>query len=125
MSPLTVEPQNGMPFMGDMQPYGIHGLPYVTGPQNGFPSSMDSMAAGQHYSMDSTASGQHYSMDSTAGGQQHFSIGSSGFVPLPPYMPPSRQDAALSIEGVHQRFGNRMGPFTDTANVETEPCKLF
>jgi hypothetical protein len=72
MSPFTVGPQNGFPSsLEDMSQYGMHGLPYMTGLQNGHSSSMDSTPGGQ-YPMGTMSGGQQSnssSMDSTFGGQ--------------------------------------------------------
>jgi hypothetical protein len=72
MSPFTVGPHNGFPSsLEDMSQYGMHGLPYMTGLQNGHSSSMDSTPGGQ-YPMGTMSGGQQSnssSMDSTFGGQ--------------------------------------------------------
>ena len=80
MSPLSGTPQDGMPSLSDMQQYGMHGLPFTTGPQNGHVSSMDSTPGGQH------------SMDST------------GWPLLPPYPFQNSGQEPLTIDGIHQRL---------------------
>jgi hypothetical protein len=107
MSPLTGEPEYGMSFMGDLPQYGMAGLPFTTGPQNGHSSSMDSTPGGFQYSSDAR------------------------FPLLPPYVPPATRDA-LSMEGIYQRFGDiartadglpRMAGEATPPN--NNPCKLI
>ena len=87
-----------MPSMGDMQQYGMHGLPFTTGPQIGHVSSMTSTPGGQH------------SMDST------------GWPLLPPYpFQNSGQDEALTIDGIHQRFRG----LETTGSIDSNSCKLI
>lgn len=95
MSPLTGEPQYGMSSNGDMSQYGMHGLPYMSGPQNG----------------------QSSSVDSTFGGDQ--SMGAPGFPVLPPYIPPGAP-GFLSIEEINQRYYNARD-----SSVANNPCKLM
>lgn len=87
-----------MPSMGNMQQYGMHGLPFTTGPQIGHVSSMTSTPGGQH------------SMDST------------GWPLLPPYpFQNSGQDEALTIDGIHQRFRG----LETTGSIDSNSCKLI
>ena len=95
MSPLTGGPQYGMSSNGDMSQYGMHGLPYISGPQNGHSSSVDS----------------------TFGGDQ--SMGAPGFPVLPPYIPPGAP-GFLSMDEINERFG-----YHRDSSVATNPCKLM
>lgn len=97
MSPFTVTPQDGMPSMGDMQQYGMHGLPFTSSPQNEHVPSMDSTAGGQH------------SMDST------------GWPLLPPYPFQNGGQETLTIDGIHHRFRG----LTTMASIETNYRKLI
>lgn len=109
MSPLTGGPQYGMSFMSDLPQYGMAGLPFSTGPQNGHSSSMDSTPPTFQYQSD------------------------AGFPLLPPYVPrANRTQDALSTEGMYQRFGdiarNADGlPLMagEVTNPNNNPCKLI
>jgi hypothetical protein len=98
-----------MPFMSDLPQYGMAGLPFSTGPQNGHSSSMDSTPPTFQYQSD------------------------AGFPLLPPYVPrASRTQDALSTEGMYQRFGdiarNADGlPLMagEVTNPNNNPCKLI
>lgn len=86
MSPLTGGPQYGMSSNGDMSQYGMHGLPYMPGPQNGHSSSVDSTFGGYQ----------------SMGGTENFPL-------LPPYEPASAQQP-MSVDEMHQRFGRWARP---------------
>ncbi|GAB7330683.1 hypothetical protein MBLNU13_g02246t2 [Cladosporium sp. NU13] len=96
MSPFTVTPQDGMPSMSEGQQYGMHGLPFTSGLQNGHVSSMDSTVGGQH------------SMDST------------GWPLLPPYPFQNGGQEALTIDGIHHRFRG----LTTMASIETNSHEI-
>ena len=96
LSPLSGTPQDVMPSLSDMQQYGMHGLPFTTGPQNGHVSSMDSTPGGQH------------SMDST------------GWPLLPPYPFQNSGQEPLTIDGIHQRLRG----ISTMASIDTNSGKL-
>lgn len=85
-----------MPSMSDMQQYGMHGLPFTSGPQNGHVSSMDSTPGGQH------------SMDSTE------------WPLLPPYPFQNSGQEPLTIDGIHQRLRG----LSTTASIDTNSRKF-
>jgi hypothetical protein len=107
ISPSTGGPQYGMSFMSDLPQYGMTGLPFSTGPQNGHSSSMDSNPRTFQYSSD------------------------AGFPLLPPYVPRAAQDV-LSTEGLHQSFGDIARTADslplmagEVTNSNNNPCKLI
>lgn len=110
MSPLTGGPQYGMSFMSDLPQYGMAGLPFSTGPQNGHSSSMDSTPPTFQYQSD------------------------AGFPLLPPYVPrASRTQDALSTEGMYRRLSDLIARNADglplmageVTNPNNNPCKLI
>ena len=120
MSPLTGGPQYGMPFMGDMSQYGMAGLPFTTGPQNGHSSSMDSTPGAGQYSTGRWPGAIQYATEN------------DGFPLLPPFVPAaSRAQDALSTEGIYQRFGeiartaDGLPPMAHELTNPTSTCKLI
>lgn len=85
-----------MPSMSDIQQYGMHGLPFTSGLQNGHVSSMDSTPGGQH------------SMDST------------GWPLLPPCPFQNSGQEPLTIDGIHQRLRG----LSTTASIDTNSGEL-